>query len=484
MAIDVSRRTFVKGSAAAGAGIALGGPISAFAARTQQDGRRHRARGYGPLQPTPEADSGVAYLALPAGFAYRVINRSGDPMTTGGPTPNVFDGMGSFPGRGGSTILIRNHEHRSRPGEITVPVPAGKRYDPDQNVRGGNTKLVVGTDSRVEEVFAVLGGTHTNCAGGETPWRTWITCEEIFNYGSVESNVAPGTGVPHGYSFEVPADATRAVTAQPIIDAGRFSHEAVAWLNGILYETEDRGDAAFYRFVPSRQPREFGDLATFGGTLQALVVAGRPGFDANLANPGERYRAEWVTIEEPNPLQDTVRKEAQAKGAAIFDRTEGIWTAGGRVYFDCTTGGEAQLGQLWSYRPRGRHGGELTLIYESTRREDLENPDNLVIVPATGDVFLQEDSDGEQFVRGVTRRGRIYDFAQTLVNDSEFCGGCFSADGETFFLNQQGGRLRAGQDPAAQPASDAGLTYAIWGPFGNGKKPGHDDDAGSGGREA
>jgi uncharacterized protein len=276
----------------------------------------------------------------------------------------------------------------------------------------------------------------------------------------VESNTVPGSGVPHGFSFEIPADADGPVDPVPILAAGRFSHEAVAWLDGALYETEDRGDAAFYRFSPRRPPREAGDLASFGGTLQALVVSDRPNFDANTANPGDTYPAEWVTIEEPNPPQDTVRAEAQSKGAAIFDRTEGAWTANDRIYFDCTTGGEAQLGQLWEYRPRGGSRGELKLIYESTSADDLESPDNVVVVPGTGDVLLQEDSDGEQFVRGVTRRGEIYDFAKTVLNETEFCGGTFSPDGKTFFLNQQGDR----GSPSPGPALEA-LTYAIWGPF-------------------
>lgn len=465
MAVDVNRRTFVAGSAALGAGYALGGPISAYAARTGHGKHRPKAVGYGPLKPAREEDSGQIYMELPAGFKYRLINRSGAPMRNGLPTPGIFDGMAAYDGPGRSTVLIRNHENRSRPGEITVPVPNGKRYDHDANVRGGNTKLVVSRDRRLEAVFPVLGGTHTNCAGGLTPWGSWITCEEIFNYGATENNVTPGTGIPHGYCFEVPADANGPVTPQPILDAGRFSHEAVAWLDGALYETEDRGDACFYRFVPDRRPKESGDLASFGGTLWALVVRGRPNFDANLAKPGESYAVEWVQVEEPNPLTDTVRVEAQSKGAAIFDRTEGIWTAGDRVYFDCTTGGEAQLGQLWELRP-GRHGGgELKLIYESEAVEDLENPDNLVVVPHTGDVFLQEDSDGEQFVRGVTGRGQIYDFARTVLNSTEFCGGCFSPDGETFYLNQQGDRLTGTETPISQPDNRAALTFAIWGGF-------------------
>jgi secreted PhoX family phosphatase len=108
-----------------------------------------------------------------------------------------------------------------------------------------------------------------------------------------------------------------------------------------------------------------------------------------------------------------------AKGAATFDRTESIWKADGRVYFDCTTGGEAQLGQVWEYRPRGRHGGE-------------------------------------QYVRGITRRGEIYDFARGVPSSSGFCGGCFSPDGRTFFVNRQGERLATGETPETRAPERAG----------------------------
>jgi uncharacterized protein len=471
MAVDVTRRKFVAGTAAVGTGLALGGPMSALAKTSARGRKPPRVVGYGPLFPTREEESGEVFLDLPRGFKYRVVDREGRTMSDGNPTPGIFDGTGCYRGPRNTVVLIRNHENRSRPDEITVDVPDGLRYDNDPNVRGGNTKLVVDNRSRrLLESYAVIGGTHTNCAGGVTPWGSWITCEEIFNYGSVENNITPGSGVPHGYIFEVPSETEEPVDAVPIRPAGRFAHEAVAWLDGALYETEDQGNAAFYRFVPKRRPRESGDLASFGGKLEALRVKGRPNFDANTANPGDKFSVDWVRIEEPNPVTNTVRNEAQAKGAAIFDRTEGIWSADDHLYFDCTTGGEAQCGQLWKYTPDRHGGGELELIFESPSTAVLDGPDNLIIVPHTGDVWLQEDAGGEQFIRGITRRGEIYNFACTALNQTEFCGGDFSPDGRTFFVSQQGDRVAGGA-----PDNLAALTYAIWGPFDN-KDDRRDDD--------
>jgi secreted PhoX family phosphatase len=101
------------------------------------------------------------------------------------------------------------------------------------------------------------------------------------------------------------------------------------------------------------------------------------------------------------------------------------------------------------------------LIYISTDRNQLENPDNVTIVPQTQDIFLCEDSPGEQFIRGVTQSGEIYNFAQTGSNDTEFCGACFDPDGQTLYVNQQGERGSGLEGP---PGGNA-VTYAIYGPF-------------------
>ena len=112
---------------------------------------------------------------------------------------------------------------------------------------------------------------------------------------------------------------------------------------------------------------------------------------------------------------------------------------GAKVYFDCTEGSPQNLGQVWEYDP-GRE--TVTLIYVSTDSVTLQNSDNITIVPQTQDIFLCEDGSGEQFVRGATQNGEIYNFSQTVTNDFEFCGACFDPDGQALYVNQHGDRLR------------------------------------------
>lgn len=474
----MNRRSFIKSSAVFGGTLAALGPFQALSARRSLGASILPSEGYGPL--VNKGD-----LWLPADFNYQIISVQGTIMSDGQPTPGIFDGMAAYPGKNGNTILIRNHENRERAGEQKVTVPANLQYN--VAALGGNTKLEVrrrrtGSDLSTRQPlynyevvrdFAILGGTSTNCAGGIRSPHVWITCEEV---------VKRLNGKKHGYLFEIDATAEGPVAAIPVIQAGRRAHEAAVERAGIIYMTEDRSittdpvlgsiGSCFYRYIPN--PRGSGQpLAETKGPLQALKI--RDEFHANMdvgRIVGVPYAVEWVPVEEPDHDDDSDsradrvagftpnRVQAQDNGAAYFDRLEGLWTEPGqsRIYFDTTSGGAAKLGQVWEYHP-GRE--TLTLIYESSSSADLQNPDNVVVVPQTGHIFLQEDGDGEQFVRGVTPTGEIYNFARTTSNETEFCGGCFDPGGHTFYVNQQGER---GSLPGGPPNQGA-VTYAIYGPF-------------------
>jgi secreted PhoX family phosphatase len=240
---------------------------------------------------------------------------------------------------------------------------------------------------------------------------------------------------------------------------GRFVHEAIAIdpRTGIVYLTEDRGTSGFYRFIPNTP----GYLLN-GGLLQMLAVRRQEGYDTRQGQRmGQSLQVVWVTIDDPDPAAAetdalAVFKQGFAKGGATFSRLEGCWYGDGSIYFSATDGGDAELGQIWQYVPQGKNGGRLTLIFESPSADVLDAPDNITVSPRGG-IVICEDGDGTQFLRGLTRKGDIFDFAQNILNESEFAGACFSPDGSTLFVNMQGSTSITGTTP--------GMTFAIQGPW-------------------
>jgi secreted PhoX family phosphatase len=440
----LSRRKFFALAGASAAGTVMMSPLQALYAR-KANGQSVFGKGYGPLIPDPNG-----LLDLPRDFQYRALSRTGDVMSNNSLVPGGHDGMGAFAGSNGTTILVRNHElsptSSTKVSDRNAPV-----YDP--LCKGGTTTLIIGKDRKLIRHFPSIQGTFRNCAGGVTPWGSWITSEE--NTSTPEEN--PGlVSKRHGYNFEVPANATGAVPPIPLKAMGRFNHEAVAVdpATGIVYETEDRGDGLFYRFIPQKP----GNLKA-GGILQALAIKGRPSVNTSnnsgITIPvGQTLEVEWVTIDDPDPVSDSAptgtRFQGKAKGAATFTRGEGIWFGNNELYFICTDGGPFRLGQVWRYVPgqSAQDGGTLTLFVESTDKAELENPDNIVVSPF-GDLFVCEDGDDDQFVVGITPAGELYQFARNAINDRELAGACFSPDGQTMFVNIQ----------------TPGITFAIWGPW-------------------
>lgn len=413
----------------------------------------------------PPGRSNALPLALPPGFEQVVFSRHGEEMDDGLLVPGLHDGMGAFRGRGGTVVLVRNHEVIRSAGPEFGPFgaklerldrldrsllfDAGRRGLPEL---GGTTTLVFDPTSRRLVRHALsLGGTSYNCAGGETPWSSWISCEEWT--GSPVSSPECDYAVEHGWCFEIPADSEpRLLPPLRLASLGRFRHEAVAVApdGSAVYLTEDMPDGCLYRFLPERAVDRLGGLAE-GGRLQALCAIDRPSLDSRnwpespaAIRPGERLAVRWIDLSETHAPKDDLRLRAFEAGAIRFARGEGAWHGGDAVYVAATTGGPKQLGQVWRYRPSPQEGkpGEqdapatLELFIESGDRDLLKNCDNVTIAP-WGDLFLCEDGEGRDGLVRVTPQGAVSRFALNVADDGELAGACFSPDGRWLFVNLQ-----------------------------------------------
>ncbi len=417
--LSVSRRQFL-----AATGTAFAGLIASGCVLRQPLATAANAASYGPLVPDP-----AGLFDLPQGFSYRILSQLGDAMHDGGKVPDYADGMGCFALPGNRLALVRNHE-------LQVQQDAGGNPSPGYDNRANGTVLPGGTttlilDARtldVQRQFRSLSGTIRNCAGGITPWGSWLTCEE-----DVTRAGERGVSKDHGWIFEVPASATGLVDPVPLKAMGRFNHEAAAVdpRTGVVYLTEDRDDGLLYRFIPRTR-----DKLIDGGRLQALVVEKFPD-SRNRASqaiaPASWHKVRWIDLDDPESPADDLRKRGAARGATLFARGEGIHMGDGELYFCCTSGGNAKLGQIFRLRPRQ---DQLQLFFESTSIEQFNYGDNLTIAP-DGHLVVCEDQytrEVDNHLRGISPAGEAYTLAR-LRRQTELAGACFAPDGKTLFVN-------------------------------------------------
>jgi secreted PhoX family phosphatase len=342
--------------------------------------------GYGPLAETPDAQG----LRLPTGFRSRILARTGEPVPgtdyVWHPAP---DGGACFPMADGGWVYASNSEVRPN---------------------GGVGAVRFAADGRLVDAYRILTGTQLNCAGGPSPWGTWLTCEEFDD----------------GHVWECdPARPSQGVVRPAL---GTFAHEALSVdpVERRFYLTEDRLDGRFYRFTPAAWP------SLEAGTLEAAWFSGD-------TSGGE---VRWVPVSAKEPAS----RGPAASSTTAFRGGEGCWFHEGTVFFTTKVDN-----RVWAYTVATQR---LRVVYDAqaTPAEPLRGVDNLV-VSRLGETLVAEDGDDMQLCL-LGPQGQATPFLQLLGHrSSELAGPAFSPDGTRLYFSSQRG------------SDGRGVTFEVTGPF-------------------
>jgi secreted PhoX family phosphatase len=341
---------------------------------------------YGPLRP---ADGNG--LMLSAGFTGRIVARTGQAVAgTAYSWHGAPDGGACF-ADGTGWIYVSNSELDSAAGGVSA-----LRFD---------------RAATITAAYRILAGSTRNCAGGATPWQTWLSGEET----------------DRGFVHETDPFGVKAAVARPAM--GRFRHEAAAADpdRRVIYLTEDEPDGCFYRFLPFK----WGDLSA--GALQVLVE--RSG------------KLDWVPV--PDRTGAIIRTRSQVADAKRFNGGEGCYYRAGICYF--TTKGD---NRVWAFDAAAR---TIAIAYDDDLTGDppLTGVDNMTGTPG-GDLYVAEDG-GNMEICIITPGGVVAPFLRvTGQSASELCGVAFNPAGNRLYFSSQRGTTGA---------SSGGITYEVAGPF-------------------
>lgn len=447
------------------------------------------------------APSAKDTVGLANGFAYQILMKEGDTINSKGETfgfNNDFTALLPIDGKKDEAILWVNHEYPS-PTHFVSGWIRGQKHTKSQVQKemkavGGsllhvkkstgsdhwevvrNDKINRRLDGTTRIPFAggakVRGsntavGTFANCAGGVTPWNTFLTAEENFQdyYGDRDSKGKKSTSryamgweefynrPPEHYGWIVEVE-PKTGKAKKLVALGRFAHEGAKVVLGkdgrcAVYSGDDASDRCFYKFIADKPN------SLESGTLYVANVKEGKWLPLDREKSPE-LKKHFKTQTE---VLVYAREAAELLGATRLDRPEGVdvHPKTGAVFLALTNNKKKGNFHGSIFKLEEKNNDPFATEFTSStfmaggEEGGFSCPDNLAF-DKDGNLWMTTDISGsvmnkppyEAFKNNglfvIPTSGELAGKAFQVAsapNDAELTGPWFSDDGKTLFLSVQ-----------------------------------------------